>query len=159
MAGFRSRIRHFRAPVVVTVALGAVPGCSGDTLGLEKSCPATAPSEGASCNYSGPACNYDPCASYPTKTATCKDGRWRVSITSCNPPPPEVTVCPVEQPVSGAYCNYSGPACEYDLCAGVATTTATCDAAAWTVIHATCNPPPPEDPDASSTTDAAAGGD
>lgn len=217
MAGFRSRIRHFRAPVVVTVTLGAMPGCSGKTLdddGVEKlrtSCPTTAPSEGAGCDYAGPPCEYDVCMTHPTKAATCSKGAWRVAITSCNPPPPNtscpddvpqqqsycdyqgppcdygdcygspthratcdgnqwkiaesscnpppppVTVCPVEKPISGAYCNYAGPACEYDHC-GLATTRATCDAATWTVSHSTCNPPPPENSDAGQTRDGAADG-
>lgn len=162
MASFGSRIRHFRAPVVVTVALGAWPGCSGETSGDDgdtkrlTACPAEAPAYGARCNYDGPPCEYDLCVGSPTVTAACNDGTWRITTRSCNPPPPPVTVCPVDKPEPGAYCDYAGPACEYDFCGTFATTRATCDTNAWVVMQGTCNPPPPAPPGA---TDAGARGE
>jgi hypothetical protein len=219
MANLRSRIRHLRAPVVVTIALGAVAGCSGKTVGGNRgnpaSCPSDVPAAGADCDHDGPACKYGDCYGDPTETATCESGAWAVSITTCNPPPPDVPpvkppaqkpsppdpdatcplevpqpgtpcsfgdgggcrygsgcspqiatcwsrvwevapapsdcnpppppvkVCPTDKPVSGGYCNYEGPACEYDDCGSLPSTRATCANWVWTVITATCNPPPP----------------
>jgi hypothetical protein len=154
MARLGSRIRHFRAPVVITVALGAMPGCGGkaggDAEGNTKqltTCPADPPAEGAVCDYRGPACEYQGCGA---KTATCRDGAWRVYEMSCNPPPPNR--CPEQVPEHGAPCDYQGPACDYGDCYGNPTHRATCAGNTWNIAQATCNPPAPE------WTDAGGGG-
>jgi hypothetical protein len=128
----------------------------------QTTCPDATPSPGTYCNYEGPACGYGPlCGSFPTQSASCVDHTWSMSISSCNPPAPMTTTCPVQAPASGSYCNYSGPPCVYPECTGspcMCIRDATCVGYQWTVqaIDPCVTPPldagtPTPPPDAGGT--------
>jgi hypothetical protein len=104
-------------------------------------CPLSPPGGGV-CNYQGPTCGYYECYGRPTTTATCLNGLWSVSMSSCNPPPPPPEPCPVVLPQAGSYCNYVGDACGYhqfpDRGCGYLDTLAVCNAHAWGVAVSFC---------------------
>jgi len=120
MAAFRSRIRHFRAPVVVTLALGAMPACSGKTAGQGDGDDTT--------ETAGQADGGD-----TTETAGQSDGGDTTATSSC----------PAAAPISGSDCDYAGPPCDYDYCGTIPTRVAVCNDGAWAVSLTSCNPPPP----------------
>src|SRR5687767_5032272 len=50
-------------------------------------CPATAPTQNSSCS-GALSCGYGDCMGRPSTRAMCNKGRWQVSTSTCNPPPP-----------------------------------------------------------------------
>jgi hypothetical protein len=138
----------------VTFALGAAQmGCGGTVTGEgggekqvpDRVCPATFPSIGAGCSYTGPACTYGDCGGTPTQSVSCVKGVWEGWESTCNPPVPD-TVCPAAFPTLGSGCSYTGPACTYGDCSGSPTQSASCVSGVWEGWTTSCNPPPPPPP-------------
>lgn len=117
----------------------------------EDTCPAEPPREGAPCRFpANEDCVYPWCDNPEGIQANCVEGFWRVSETSCNPPPNLCgtygddcdTTCPSEVPFPQAPCAVSEP-CHYGDCGGAPTHTATCEHGSWEISELTCNPPVP----------------
>ena len=129
----RSRIAHFKAPFVLSVAAPAVLGiaCGGktDPTSLDQ----------AALAVPGTPC--EPSASEPESDgycppASCINGLW--TRATCNPPAPPELTCPEPPPPSPD-----------DSCPS----TARCDDGEWVFDFVACNPPPsldqcPEEPPA-----------
>jgi hypothetical protein len=125
------------------------PECGVDT---DCACPEDAPPAGNPCDLpADTVCTYLYCDEFPTQSATCVDGFWEITYTSCNPPPPECGVdidceCPEEPPVSGGLCQLpTSEPCYYGDCFGGPTIDAQCVNGLWEVGHISCNPPPSEE--------------
>jgi len=147
--------RTFRAPVVMTLAAGAVAaamsGCGGDVVpGLNPGCPSAPATVSTPCD---PAvvteiCNYG--TAFPACPGTFPDSRrcdpmtrqWISVTATCNPPPP---MCPSDPPTQGAAC-VGVMSCSFDSCASHGVAFAQCMNGAWNVVRGSCNPPPPACP-------------
>jgi hypothetical protein len=154
--------RHYRQPIVLTVAMaGGLGACGGNTTGSPpptaetggagggggggsdagpgSECPEQVPVDGTSCAVEQE-CTYPYCGNLSTQTARCAAQRWRITPnTSCNPPPPPppVQVCPVTPPVDGTACS-GNLICSYagnGCCTGP---TAQCIAGVWLVPLIDC---------------------
>ncbi|MEZ4394931.1 MAG: hypothetical protein R3A48_27970 [Polyangiales bacterium] len=104
-------------------------------------CPATAPTTGASCALpSSTPCNYGDCNGSPTTFARCEAGVWIVAEASCNPPPP---ACPAEAPAPSSPCALPEgfPSCSYGSCGVSPTLAASCVGGQWRVTEQPCSPP------------------
>lgn len=133
-----------------TLTTGGSPGAGGivnPPPPPQTTCPDAMPAANTYCNYEGPSCGYGPlCGTSPTQSASCVNHTWITSASSCNPPAPVTTTCPVQAPASGSYCNYSGPACQYLGCTGspcMCVRDATCVGYQWAVqAYDDCVVPP-----------------
>ncbi len=112
---------------------GGGPGGSGGSV--SEDCPGDVPTDGAECNYDGPACAYGDCC--PT-TASCDGGVWRIAVSSCPAP-----ICPDYPPDDGSDCRCLGDLhCAYNECSGAGGVRAfaSCDGSNWDVETAECTP-------------------
>jgi hypothetical protein len=161
----RSRIAHFKAPFIVSLAASAALGCGGKAdvtdnavlniplaengplPGNGEGCPDMFPNEGSACQLeSTEVCSYFP--GYPT-TARCMDGSWSTSQLTVNPPPPELQDCPEVEPQPGTACSgyVADLTCEFPFCYGTAPTVRCSTDGAWEALSLpTCNPPPVVEP-------------
>jgi len=154
-------------PFVVTVAHVATamlaPGCFLGTSNPPPSdtpLPSTMPTLGDAC----PApldCQYgmDECG-FPI-TASCANGAWNISLSSCNPPPPDPE-CPPDLPALNSMCNWnwqSGFGCSYsvDIGCGMQTISVFCNPTSIAVEYnaPTCGQCATLTTEAACTTDAA----
>ena len=151
----RSRIAHFKAPFILSVAGSAALGlgCGGKTDDLNRPNPPYLVDEEdvaqqlppTACEGDPPSGNTDACRG---PIWMCVDGEWEQSYISCNPPFPQSPICPESPADIGTSCaSYlGGLSCEYDYCYGT-TPMRRCNesTALWEDIPPpTCNPPPPE---------------
>jgi hypothetical protein len=122
----RSRIAHFKAPFVISVAAPAVfgIGCGGktDPISEQSALAHQAPVPGTPCDPALP----QPDSSDYCPAAACIDGLWE--RPTCNPPAPPEPTCP-EPP----------PTAPDDACTGAPS----CQDGEWVFPIAACNPPPP----------------
>ena len=164
----RSRIAHFKTPFILSIAAPAVLGlgCGGKTDDVSDPDPIVARNPPPQTQtHTGdvllpdiqppsPACEGDP----PSNNASfcagpiwrCVDGEWTPSSGSCNPPPPQSTICPDAPAEVGTSCwSYlGGLTCSYDFCYGATAPMRRCSETTyqWEEIAAPpCNPPPPDD--------------
>ncbi len=179
------RGQKVRAAFVVTVAVGGTiaAGCSSEPQIIvnpplemrpdASTCPTAVPEHGSVCTFpAGVMCSL-PGPSCPPYNASynfmCLEGRWQVSETTCNPPPPDVLdvstvdatdadapdgdasdaaggACPMVGPAVGDACARTDPApCSYTVpCPGNLPITLqfVCARDIWqSVSGAACNPP------------------
>jgi hypothetical protein len=158
----RSRIAHFKAPFILSVAGSAALGlgCGGKTEDLnrpnppslwqadaEDGAPPVLPTTALPCEGEPPISDSDGCSG-PWR---CVDGQWKVG-QSCNPPPVRSTVCPTSPPDVGTSCGgylngyLGGLRCDYEYCYGATAPMRLCSESTglWEEIPLpSCNPPPP----------------
>jgi hypothetical protein len=156
----RSRIAHFKAPFIVSLAASAALGCGGkanvtdpDVLEVpleenrplaetSEGCPSSLPSTGSACQVE----ETELCSYYPNcpSTARCVDGSWDTTLLACNPPPP-LQNCPDAEPEAGTTCwgYLAGLTCEYPFCYDTAPTVRCGADWEWEALPLpSCNPPP-----------------
>lgn len=121
----RSRIAHFKAPFILSVAAPAALalGCGGKTDGLDQTLEGAYPVPGQPCDERATQSTGD---AYHCPPPECINGRWE--IATCNPPPILPSTCPGPMP----------PPPNSD-CYG----TASCVDGQWEYPLIACNPPPP----------------
>jgi hypothetical protein len=79
------------------------------------------PVAGSDCYVEAQTCGYPGCEGPTSSTATCVGGQWLVLYSFgpvCNPPPPEIPVCPQRPIVGGATCAYEEQQCFNEACDG-----------------------------------------
>jgi hypothetical protein len=145
----RSRIAHFKAPflasvagaTVATLACGARIDDTSDGVGDTTQDSANAGTGGAGQHTSG----YDPNGvSNGGSAGTAGYGNCPIG-SFCNPPgyPPSY-FCPSEMPVAGSACYDTGQTCSFPGCEGPESSTASCIGGQWLVQYSfgpACNPP------------------
>jgi hypothetical protein len=131
---------------------GAITGAGG-TGANPGDCPSPQPPDGTTCVTEGRRCSYEYCYDPSGITLACTHGVWvRTSFSTCNPPPPQEEVCPMQQPVEGAGC-FVDPnlSCSYvtSYCCGQPSSSIAyaCQGYAWQSTGGgtagSCNPPAP----------------
>ena len=125
----RSRIAHFKAPFVISVAAPALFGvaCGGEAepASLDQTALAGQSREpGSPCDDEG---SLQPGSGNACPASVCLDGHW-TTIPTCNPPPPEEPTCDGLPPAS------PDPECP---------STPRCEDGEWVLDFVACNPPPP----------------
>ncbi len=167
----RSRIAHFKAPFIVSIAgpaaFGIACGGQADIDDLDQGTRDTSLSSADAGGLLAPVLptNGQACAGVPPAPsspcnipAQCVDGQWVQGLVACNPPPVDSTSCPASPAEVGASCaGYAGGlTCEYEYCYELLPTRR-CDEATsvWEELPLpTCNPPPPPIVDSGAPADA-----
>jgi len=163
----RSRIAHFKAPFIVSVAAPAAIGLAcGGKAEVERLDPTWNPPQigGSSGTYdplanvsptsggSGGMPSTQPCSGKPPVRDDsycggyqCVNGEWQPVPSACNPPPLLAPTCPATEPQLGTPCAQfgGGMVCEYEYCYGPAPTRRCSYATGlWEALPLpSCNPP------------------
>jgi hypothetical protein len=156
----RSRIAHFKAPFIISVAGSAALGlgCGGKTdaeaILTTNPPPQVGTVDGVStCDGDPPSSNANSCTG---PIWSCVDGKWEATTFSCNPPYAQSTVCPESPAEIGTSCGgyLGGLSCDYaDGCNGTSPLRRCSESTAlWeSILPPSCNPPPPDDPRCEAT--------
>ena len=161
----RSRIAHFKAPFIVSVAAPAAFGLAcGGKAGDPDVGSHNPPAIGGSSGYvppakvpptggSGGAASTRPCSGDPPTPPdsfcgayACVDGEWKAQPVGCNPPPIlPPPACPATEPAIGTACPQfgGGMTCDYEYCGGVVPTRhCSYGTGLWEPLPVqSCNPP------------------
>lgn len=146
----RSRLAHFQAPFVVSIASATVAtlACGAridDTnagVGDSPRGRADAGAAGAGQHTSG----YDPNEASQGGSAGTSGYYDNCPVgAACNPPAWGFgTSCPAEMPIAGSGCYVEGERCHFPGCEGPESNTASCFGGQWLVYYSSgpaCNPP------------------
>ena len=144
----RSRIAHFKAPFLFSIAAPAALGlaCGGrtdDASSPDRNTSLAEPDAGQVATTHE--CEGRPPVGGPCSGVSCVDGVWESIPVACNPPP-QSTVCPGSAAEVGTSCfgYLPGLTCDYDFCSGDTAPMRRCSelTGQWEALPVpTCNPP------------------